>query len=157
MRVCSACSCGNSTLFPYGGQECMHVSPYPSGKRWKRPQRSRLRERKGQDSHLIHHSLCSVRLLIQTQTYTPAIRSSLWTGLHRQPAVVRESENAPEEISSRRLSFMMCLTSTRYRQLMDLCISVFLSRSFLPLIVKYSQSFPSKVIGSIKPGDLSQS
>lgn len=45
VRDCSACSCGNSALFPYGGQECMHVSPHPSGKRWNRPQRSRIRDR----------------------------------------------------------------------------------------------------------------
>lgn len=43
--ACSACSCSNIAVFPYGGQECMHVSPNPSGRRWNRPQRWRVRER----------------------------------------------------------------------------------------------------------------
>lgn len=43
--ACSACSCSNSALFLYGGQECMHVSPHPSGCGWNRPQRLGVGER----------------------------------------------------------------------------------------------------------------
>lgn len=82
VRACSACSCSNSALFPYGGQECRHVSPHPSGRRWNRPQRSGVREReKGQDSYLIHHSSCRVGLLTPAQIYTPAILYDCLYGL----------------------------------------------------------------------------
>lgn len=82
VRACSACSCSNSALFPYGGQECRHVSPHPSGRRWNRPQRSGVREReKGQDSYLIHHSSCRVGLLTPAPIYTPAILYDCLYGL----------------------------------------------------------------------------
>lgn len=53
VRVRSACSCSNSAVFPYGGQECSHVSQYPSGSRWNGPLRLGVRriERAGFPPH----------------------------------------------------------------------------------------------------------
>lgn len=159
VRACSACSCSNSSLFPYGSQECRHVAPYPSGRRWNRPQRSGVSERE-RAGFLPHPSLfmqgLSPHPSPDLHTSYP-IWLSLWTALHHQPTIVKGSENAPEEISSRQFSFMIRLTSRHYRKETDSCSSTFLPCPFLPLLVKYAQPFSSKVIGSIKPGDLSQS
>lgn len=155
MQACSACSCSNSALFPYGSQECMHVSAYPSGYRWNRPQRSGVRERE-RTGFSPHPSLFiqGVPPLPSPDLHTNySIWPSLWTALHRQPTTVRGSQNAPEEISSRQLSFMMHLSSRHYREASDSCSSIFLHCPFLPLLVKYTQPFSSEVIGSIKPGN----
>lgn len=159
MWACSACSCSNSALFPYEGQECMHVSPHPSGCRWNRPQRSGVRERE-RTGFSPHPSLFiqglpplpSPDLLTNTPLWL-----SLWTALPHQPTIAKECENAPEEISSRQLSFMVHLSSRYYVEETDLCSSIFLYYPFLPLLVKYARPFSSGVIRSIKPGDLGQS
>lgn len=160
-RVCSqrvssfpACSCSNSALFPFGGQECMHVSPYPSGSRWNRPQRSgvRQRERTGFPPHPSLFTLLSLDL----HSSSPG-RPSLWTARHCQPTIARGSENAPEEISLRQLSFMTCSTSGLNGEDAEWCSSMVLFGPFLPLLVKYTQPFSSEVSGSIKPGNPGQS
>lgn len=159
MWACSACSCSNSALFPYEGQECMHVSPHPSGCRWNRPQRSGVRERE-RTGFSPHPSLFiqglpplpSPDLLTNTPLWL-----SLWTALPHQPTIAKECENAPEEISSRQLSFMVHLSSRYYVEETDLYSSIFLYYPFLPLLVKYARPFSSGVIRSIKPGDLGQS
>lgn len=137
----------------------MHVSPYPSGCRWNRPQRSGVRERE-RAAFPPHPSLfiqCLPPLSSPDLHTNYPIRPSLWTALHRQPAIVKGSENAPEKISSRQLSFMMHLTSRRYGDERVSCSSIFLYCPFFPLQVKFTQPFSSEVIGSIKPGNLGQS
>lgn len=84
-----ACSCGNSTLFPYRGQECMHVSPYPSGKRWNRPQRSRVTE-KERARFPPHPSLFmqGLPLHLNPDLHTTShILLSLWTAFHNSEGI----------------------------------------------------------------------
>ena len=141
-------------MFPHGGQEC---SPVSSGGRWNGPQRLGVRKiakgRSPSSSITLHSGLLS-----PAQIHTSALLYERLYGLLSPVRQLQEgSENAPEEISSRQLSFMMRLTRRCYREEMDSCGSLFLPGTFLPLLVKYTRPFPFKVIGSIKPGDLGQS
>lgn len=116
VRACAACSCSNIAVFPYGGQECMHVSPNPSGRRWNRPQRWREGERE-RAGFPPHPSLFMQGLPpCHGPTHTPAILYDRLYGL----LSAKRSGNAPEEINSRQLSFMMRLTSWHCGEHVDL-------------------------------------
>lgn len=157
MSACSACSCSNSALFPYRGQECRHVSLHLSGRRWNRPQRLGVRER--ERARLLPHPSPFMQGMPPHPRFThQLLYMTVFTNC--SSPVVNNSDRIKEcagEISSRQLSFMTRLTSRSNYEGMDLCSSIFLPFPYLPLLVKYTEPFSSKVIGSIKPGDLGQS